>query len=139
MFDEACEELLIQAGLRRAQAIAAAEADYRLAVQSVRLFRKLRGMPASGRVVHGKLSSAVLAAVEEMNGDEFTVRDISERLAPEIAERTSPASISTTLRRLVGKKVRLAEAGNGTRPSRYQRLDQEVKAPLNGVSAPFSG
>jgi hypothetical protein len=67
----------------------------------------------------------VLEAVEQLDGS-FTVRDVEERiqeLAPDLAERVSLASISTTLRRLVGKSVCLAERGNAVRPSLYQRLD----------------
>lgn len=135
MFDEACEKLLNQAELRRRQAIAAAEADYRMAVQAVKLIRSMRGTSTSDRLAHGKLSAMVLAAVQQID-DGFTVRDIEARLqklAPEVAQRTSLASISTTLRRLVGTRLRLEEAGNGTRPSRYQRVEEENgKAPLDG-------
>lgn len=137
MFDEACEQLLDQAELRRRQAIAAAEADYRMAVQAVKLIRSMRGTSTSDRLAHGKLSAMVLAAVQQID-DGFTVRDIEARLqelAPDVAQRASLASISTTLRRLVGTRIRLEEAGNGTRPSRYQRLEEgNGKAPLDGGS-----
>jgi hypothetical protein len=134
--EEACEKLLAQAEQRRLQAIAAAESDYRMAVQTVKLLRSLRGPSTSNRLGHGKLSSMVLAAVQQVNSGAFTVRDIEARLqelAPEVAQRTSLASISTTLRRLVGTSLRLAEVGNGTRPSRYQRVEEgNGKAPLDG-------
>jgi len=124
MFEEAWEKLLVQAETKKRRAIAAAEAEYQQVVEAVRL---VRGLSESGRsrVAHGRLSSLVLAAVEQIEGG-FTVRDVEARLhvlSPEIAERTSIASISTTLRRLVGRKIQVAEPGNSTTPSRYRRVD----------------
>lgn len=124
MLKQTCDMLLAQAELKRQEAIAAAEEEYQKAVEAVRVLLEMSG--AAKRLAHGTLSGAVLEAVEQLDGA-FTVRDVEERireLAPEVAERASIASISTTLRRLAEKqRIYLAEPGTGVRPALYHRLE----------------
>jgi hypothetical protein len=119
--EEACERLLSKAEARRRQVIAEAEEEYRQVVEAVRV---LRSFGAADRLAHGRLSSVVLAAIEQIEGP-FSVRDVEARLreqAPEVAEKVSLASLSTTLRRLRGRRLHLTEPGNGTKPAIYQRI-----------------
>jgi hypothetical protein len=124
LLNEACERLLAEAERKRDEAIAAAEDEYRRVVEAVALIRSLDQRPRSERrLSHGRLSSAVLAAIDELD-EPFTVRDVEariQRLAPDVAGRVSSATISTTLRRLIGRQLHLAEPGNATRPSRYRK------------------
>ena len=124
MLQEACERVLAEAQRKRDEAIAAAEEEYQRVVEGVALIRAL-DKPGPVRLSHGRLSSVIQAAVDELDGEPFTVRDVEARLqdlAPDVAERVSIASISTTLRRMVnGRRLHLAEPGNSTRPSRYRK------------------
>jgi len=92
-------------------------------VEGVALIQAL-DRPGTVRLSHGRLSSVVQAAVDEIE-EPFTVRDVEARLqdlAPDVAERASIASISTTLRRMVsGGRIHLSEPGNATRPSLYRK------------------
>ena len=124
MLQEACDRLLAEAERKRDETIAAAEEDFRRVVEAVALIRTLdkRGPE---RLSHGRLSSVIQAAIGELEGP-FTVRDVEARiqyLAPDVAERVSIASISTTLRRMVGRQLHLAEPGSATRPSKYTNME----------------
>lgn len=123
MLQEACERVLAEARRRRDEAVAAAEEQYQRVVEGVALIQAL-DRPGTVRLSHGRLSSVVQAAVDEIE-EPFTVRDVEARLqdlAPDVAERASIASISTTLRRMVsGGRIHLSEPGNATRPSLYRK------------------
>jgi hypothetical protein len=125
LLQEACERLLAEAEQRRNEAITAAEEEYQRMVEAVALIQAelTRRSGPERRLSHGKLSSVVLNAIDELD-EPFTVRDVEARLqdlAPEVAERVSIASLSTTLRRLVGRRLDLAEPGSATRPSKYRK------------------
>ena len=125
MLQEACDRVLAEAQRKRDEAIATAEQEYQRVVEGVALIRAL-DRPGPVRLTHGRLSSMVQAAVDELDGEPFTVRDIESKLqdlAPGVAGRVSIASISTTLRRMsVGGRLHLAEPGSATRPSMYRRV-----------------
>lgn len=131
MLEKACKRLLEEAERVRDETIAAAEEEYQRAVQAVALLQALE-KPGPKRLSHGRLLAVVQKAIDGLD-EPFTVRDIADRLqelAPDVAERVSIASISTTLRRMVGGRLRLAEQGSATRPSMYRKASYEERRGL---------
>jgi hypothetical protein len=124
--DRAWEKALEVADQRRQEAIReadairdAAERDYRDLCDAI---EELRRLTASGqRLQYGKLQESILEVAARL-AHPFTSREVAERLPDGIADSTSLASISTTLRRLAERGTfRVVKQGNGARPTLYER------------------
>jgi hypothetical protein len=76
---------------------------------------------ANARKTKGAVPEAVRKALQKTTG-EFTVRDIEQQI--KLDDPTSNfkrASISSTLKRLVGEEITITEEGKGKKGSKYRR------------------
>ena len=104
------------------------EAEYRKKLDALDLIYSMagrNGTSANAQPAKGELARAVIDAILQTRGD-FTVRDIEGTLKvtnPNLQAKR--ASLSNTLKRLVGNEIELVEQGSGKRASRYRRRGKQ--------------
>lgn len=105
------------------------EAEYHKKIEALDLVFKMSsngvaGNGTSGQVFgKGTLLKAVRQALEGLRVD-FTLKDVEERIRannPSFAATIKRASLSSTLKRLVGQEIEVVELGKGKRASTYRK------------------